>query len=198
MLISKAEFARRRNVSKARVSQWLSTGKIHGPAIVDGQIDEAIACQQLNVTLDIDQRHSGNGLKTTLEPAPASTPSAPLILNTVQDQIAQQRLEQLQRQNRQAATDEAIRLGELCETAVANRQTGVEVARVVARVEGSLSELASAIAAQFKVPHRDVLHCLRGEWRKIRQAAAIEARERGEPLPETTGYELADAADSQC
>lgn len=199
MLISKAEFARRRNVSKARVSQWLGAGKIFGDAIKDGQIDEALACEQLKVKLDIDQRHSGNGLATNLEATGARASAAELpIANTVEQQIARERLIGLQRTNREKEIDEAARLGQLCDASEARQATGREVARVVARIEGSLTELASAIAAQFKVPNRDVLHCLRGEWRKIRQNAAIEARERGEPLAETTGYELADAADSQC
>ena len=194
MPISKGEFARRRNVSAARVSQWLSEGKISGAAIVgEGRgalIDEALACQQLDQKLDIDQRHSGNGLKTTL--APAVNVEAPSG-NTVADRIAEQRLELLQRQNREKATEEAALLGRLCDTAQARQATGKEIARVVARVEGSLTELASAIAAKFKLPHRDVLHELRGEWRKIRQNAAIEARERAEPLPATTGFDLEDA-----
>src|SRR4051812_4900503 len=102
MIISKAQFARNRNVSKARVSQWLAAGKISGEALVDGQLDEEIACRQLNVTLDIDQRLSGNGLGTTLIPDTAPAPG-----NTVQDKIALERLELLQRQNREKATDEA-------------------------------------------------------------------------------------------
>lgn len=193
MPISKGEFARRRNVTPARVSQWLSEGKISGAAIVgEGRgalIDEEIACQQLNQKLDIDQRHSGNGLKTTLAPVNVEAPGG----NTVADRIAEQRLELLQRQNREKATEEAALLGRLCDTAQARQATGKEIARVVARVEGSLTELASAIAAKFKLPHRDVLHELRGEWRKIRQSAAIEARERAEPLPETTGFDLEDS-----
>lgn len=195
MIISKAQFARNRNVSKARVSQWLKAGQIFGPALVDGGIDEAIACGQLNVKLDIDQRLSGNGLATNLTPSPdAPLPLAdPPAGNTVQDKIALERLELLQRQNREKATDEARALGLLCDTAQARQETGKVVAGVVARVEGSLTELASAISAQFKLPHRDVLHCLRGEWRKVRVAAAVEARERAEPLPETTGFELDDA-----
>lgn len=197
MPISKGEFARRRNVTPARVSQWLSEGKISGAAIVgEGRaalIDEALACQQLDQKLDIDQRHSGNGLKTTLTVAPAAPLPDPPPGNTVTEKIAEQRLELLQRQNREKATEESVMLGHLCDTAQARQATGKEIARVVARVEGSLTELASAISAQFKLPHRDVLHCLRGEWRKIRQNAAIEARERAEPLPPTTGFDLEDA-----
>lgn len=193
MIVSKGEFARRRNVSAARVSQWISEGKIHGPAIVgegrSAQLDEEIACQQLEQRLDIDQRHSGNGLKTTLLQSPAGeVPPVP----TVADKIAEQRLELLQRQNREKATQEAVTLGMLCETADARQAAGRQIAQVIARVEGALPEIASELASQFKLPQRDVLHALRGSWRKIRKDAAIEARERAEPLPERTGFDLGD------
>lgn len=194
MIVSKGEFARRRHVSAARVSQWISEGKIHGPAIVGegrgAQLDEEVACQQLEQRLDIDQRHSGNGLKTTLLPtAGGEVPPA----YTVADKIAEQRLELLQRQNREKATQEALTHGLLCETADARQATGRQIAQVIARVEGALPEIASELAAQFKLPQRDVLHALRGSWRKIRKDAAIEARERAEPLPERTGFDLGES-----
>lgn len=197
MIVSKGEFARRRNVSAARVSQWIGEGKIHGPAIVGegrgAQLDEEIACRQLEQRLDIDQRHSGNGLKTTLltqadRPPAGEAPPA----YTVADKIAEQRLELLQRQNREKATQEAVTHGLLCETSDARQATGRQIGQVIARVEGSLPEIASELAAQFKLPQRDVLHALRGAWRKIRKDAAIEARERAEPLPERTGFDLGD------
>ena len=189
MPISQAEFARRRNVSRPRVNQWIKAGKIFGPALVDGGIDEEIACAQLKVKLDIDQRHSGNGLATNLEAAPAdiAVPG-----NTVADQIAGQRLELLTRQNREKATEEATRLGLLCETADARQATGKVVARVVSRIDGALPEFAAAIAAKFKLPQRDVLHELKSKWRQVRTDAAIESRERAEPMPESVGFDLVE------
>lgn len=201
MIVSKGEFARRRNVSAARVSQWIGEGKIHGAAIVgegrSAQIDEELACQQLDQRLDIDQRHSGNGLKTTLLTAavPPAASDAPQVY-TVADRIAEQRLELLQRQNREKATEEAVKLGMLCETADARQAAGRQIAQILARVEGALPEIASDLASQFKLPQRDLLHSLRGTWRKIRKDAAIEARERAEPLPERAGFDLGDVPDT--
>lgn len=198
MPISKAEFARRRNVSRARVTQWVQEGKISGAAIVGGQIDEAIACAQLNVKLDIDQRLSGNGLGTRLDldtrpPAPGqSSLSLPLAL-TVESQIAQERLESLQRANRKAALEEIVELGQLVDAAAARQQVGREVSQLLVRLEGSLGGLANALAAEFKLPQRDVLHFLKGKWREIRAGAALEARERAEPMPEAAGFDLGDA-----
>lgn len=200
MLISKAEFARRRDVSPARVSQWISEGKISGAAIVGegrfAQIDEQIACGQLNVKLDIDQRLSGNGLKTRLDfdapPDDDSQPTKPMG-TTVERQIAEQRLEGLQRQNRKAALEEAQELADLVSAATARQATSRELNQVIVRFEGSLAELANGMAAQFKLPQRDVLHFLKGKWREIRASASLEARERAEPMPESVGYDVGEA-----
>jgi len=68
-LVSKGDFAIRRGVTPARVSQWLSEGKISGEAIVGtgrhARIDEDLACQQLEEHLDLDQR-AANGKLTSL------------------------------------------------------------------------------------------------------------------------------------
>lgn len=191
--ISKGEFARRRNVSPGRVSQWIAEGKISGAAIVgEGRaalIDEAVACAQLDRALHVDQRF-GNGLKTSIAPAPEI--EIPPASSSVTDQIALQRLEQLQRANRQGIREEAVANGQLVDAAEARQVAGRETARLLTRLEGSLADFATAVAAQFKLPQRDVLHTLRQEMRKVRAAAAIEVRERAEPLPETVGHELAD------
>ncbi len=194
MPISQAEFARRRNVSRARVSQWIKEGKIHGGALVNGGIDEALACQQLDRNLDIDQRH-GNGLRTDLKPrldAPLPLPDPPAG-NNVTDQIAQARLVLLNGQIREKKVAEALQLGVLCENAAARQATGKVVTRVVARVEGALPEFAAAIAAKFKLSQRDVLHELKARWRQVRSDAATEAKERAEPMPETVGFDLGDS-----
>jgi hypothetical protein len=73
-LVRKSAFAVMRNVSNARVSQWLAEGKIDGEAIVGtGQramLDADLALAQLNLRLDTDQRYGVNGLSTNLdEPA---------------------------------------------------------------------------------------------------------------------------------
>ena len=209
--ISKGEFARRRDVSPGRVSQWLSEGKITGAAIVgegrNALIDEVLACEQLGLRLDTGQRF-GNGLATNLTPqlpasvsSPDSTAAAspatasprgeqPPVIDSVERQIQAAKLEQLQRTNRQARTDEERDNGQLCSVADARRAAVKEAQQLIVRVEGSLTEIASDLAAKFKLPARDVLHELRAAWRKSRQGAAIEARERAEPMPERVGYEL--------
>jgi hypothetical protein len=67
--ITKTDFAKRRGVTPARVSQWLAEGKIDSAAMVgtgrNALIDEDIACRQLEDRLALDQL-KGNGRHTTL------------------------------------------------------------------------------------------------------------------------------------
>lgn len=209
-LVSKAEFARRRNVSQPRVSQWLKEGKISGPAIVgegrEARIRESIACQQLKQKLEPMQM-TGNGLSTRLDapapgqaadvlpfappPAAAAPPAAMTPADSVEEKIKAARLELLERQNREKARDEAIRAGQLTDIEIATKATGREAARLIGMFEGALSNFATAIAAEFKLPQRDVLHQLRGEFRKFRADAAATARAAAEAVPATVEVDLA-------
>jgi hypothetical protein len=62
----------------------------------------------------------------------------------------------------------------------------------VAGVEGALSEIATAFAARFKIPHRDALHLLGGEFRKVRATMAEGMRRHATELPATVSFELPD------
>jgi len=206
--ISKAEFARRRNVSPGRVSQWIAEGKIRGEAL-DGdgrnaRIREAVAVAQLNERLDLGQRF-GNGLATRLDapdvvPAAAETaPAASTVLpfrkeeplaDTVEKQIARERLESLQRQNRAGAIDEAERAGRLTDSEAVARSTGKMASQLIAMFEGALPEFASAIAAKHQIPHRDLLHLLRTEFRKVRASTAQAFKREADALPEFASFEI--------
>lgn len=192
-IVSKGQFAVLCNVTPGRVSQWISEGKLHGEALVgegrSAKINVDLGRAQVKASRDVDQAHSGNGLATRLDSDTPRAPGLPLT-NTVTDQIAEQRLELLKRQNREKETEEYARLGQLVEADDARRHAGQEVARAINRFEGALPEFANAIAAKFKVPARDVLHELKARWRTVRAAGAVEARERAEPLPERVGFDL--------
>lgn len=216
-VFSKGEFARRRNVSPGRVSQWISEGKISGAALVgegrSARIRESVAVQQLRGKLEPMQM-TGNGLSTRLDappptadvlplapaaapPAAASAvpPSTPPAGDTVEDKIKAARLEALERANREAERDEAVKSGRLTDIELATRITGREAARLISLFEGALSNFATAIAAEFKLPQRDVLHQLRGEFRKVRADAAAAARKEAEALPSTVEVELTEQPD---
>lgn len=221
-VISKGEFARRRNVTPGRVSQWLSEGKIFGAAIVGegrtAMIRESVACQQLKVKLDPMQM-TGNGLSTKLDvapPAPVASlgdvlpfpapspppggvppapPSSPPV-DSIEEKIKRQRLEQLERQNREGARQEAVSAGLLTNADEAKKQVGRAVSQLVSTFEGALGEFATAISAEFKLPQRDVLHLLRTKFREVRASAAGAIRNQVETMPQLVDHELAgDDAD---
>lgn len=59
--------------------------------------------------------------------------------------------------------------------------------------EGAMPDLATAVAARFEIPQRDVLHLLRSELRTIRARASRDARKRMENLPADV-LDVVDAA----
>jgi transposase len=71
MTIMKSEFAKRCNVSKGRVSQWLAAKQIDGTAIVGtgrkAKLDPVVALAQLKLRLSTDERFGLNGLWTNLD-----------------------------------------------------------------------------------------------------------------------------------
>lgn len=199
--VSKGEFAALIGVTPGRVSQYLAEGKISAAALHgvgrSAKIIVEKAKADLRLTLDVGQR-LGNGIETRIEAAPAivapvldydgaasghaSTAPRP---NGLDEQIKQAKLEQIQRANRNAAKAEAESQGFLVETE-ASRQAMTKVASSMLLVfEGGLTDFASAIAAEFKIPQRDVLHLLRREFRKVRDTAARQARKDAAGLPET-------------
>lgn len=213
-IVSKGRFAELRNVSPGRVSQWISEGKIKPNALVgegrNAKIDVAVATLQLRETLDISQR-AGNGLETRLDlQAPASgappqtTPreqtkpsaSTPLPEDPVAEAIKLEKLDQLRRANRKQAEDEAARAGRFTETADAIRQMGAIASQLMTVVEGSLTELATAISARFEIPQRDVLHLLRAEFRKVRANGAKMFRDKAMELPTSVETELDEVTEA--
>ena len=206
--ISKSEFERRRNVTPGRVTQWITAGKIDGRAIVGegrcARIYEPVAIAQLNERIDVGQRF-GNGLGTNLEPASQSVPSLPAadVLpidrrppavesphDPIEKQIARERLESLQRQNRKAAEDEAARAGRLVDTESVSQQYGRMAMQLLSVFEGALPEFASVVAAKYQIPQRDIVHLLRGEFRKVRAAAAATFRRAAGDMPDTKEFAI--------
>ncbi|TRL35504.1 hypothetical protein [Rhizobium straminoryzae] len=201
--VTKGQFAALIGVSPGRVSQYLAEGKI-SPAALHGngrnaRIIVERAKADLRLALDISQR-MGNGIDTRLDGndeslAPLSSyrsrgdadePPLKTQKNAVDHEIKQQKLEQLRRVNRNGAIADAKAIGTLTETEAARAEMARMATRMIIVFESGLSDLATAITEEFKVPQRDVLHLLRREFRKLRSAAAKQARDEAAALPETT------------
>jgi phage terminase Nu1 subunit (DNA packaging protein) len=167
-IVTKAEFSRLVGVSRGRVSQWLTAGKIDGAALVrvgrSERIDVKEARRQLGRRLDIDQRLT-KGSRSRISGVGGDT----------LEEIQRQRLEQLELANAQARELALARAGRYVEAADAKREMGRIAERLVASVEGGIPELASAIAGRFQLPPRDVLHALRTAWRGLRARLCGEA-----------------------
>ena len=203
-VVSKGQFAALRNVSPGRVSQWISEGKIKSDALVgegrNAKINVAVATRQLRDSLDVGQL-TGNGvgkrldLPLPVQPLPAAMASEPAPSpsgDPLADAIKQERLDQLRRDNRREAEEEAARSGKYTDATEAARQMGVIATQMMAVMEGSLAELATAVSARFEVPQRDVLHLLRSEFRKVRATAAKTFRDMATELPPVVNPELQD------
>jgi predicted transcriptional regulator len=186
--ISKTEFARLVGVHRSAVSRWIKEKKLDGQALVlqEGRclIRADLAKEQLRARLDIGQRF-GNGINTNL--APASTePSEkmPPPVDPVEEQIKRERLETLQRQNRRLAEEEKIRAGLYVRADDVETQIGRVAGRMKTIFDAALADIATAIAARFKLPQRDVLHLARAQWRSIQEAESADLATAAAAMPE--------------
>ena len=204
VLIPKGEFARRRGVTPGRVSQWIKEEKIFGPALVGegrhAKIVEEIAVAQLRQQLDVSQM-TGNGLGTRLDVdnQAIETDSSQQLSDlsfftdphvspagaTIEDRIKHEKLEALKRANRAKAIEEAERAGRFVDA----NDAAIEMRRIAAQLmsvfEGGLPDIAAAIAANWQLPQRDVLHLMRSEFRAVRAAAATALQKTGQTMPQT-------------
>lgn len=194
-ILSKSDFARHIGVSRQRVGQMVDAGLI-GPDALDGQgrtakVIVAKAVEQIRRRRDIGQA-LGNGIATRLELEPVE-PDAPAATSTteqqprtpnVDDALKQERLQAERRRNRIAAEEDATRRGRLVDAS----QVRAEMTKMAQAIEdenaGMLADFASALAAEFKLPQRDVLHLLRKIRTEKKAGAAERARRRAAALPE--------------
>lgn len=202
-LVNKSSFADLCHVSPARVSQWIADKKLFGEALVGegrhARVRVTVACAQLKRTLDLSQRLGDNGISTKLDgvadllPQPALPPNSPFSSpDTIEDQFKREKLESVTRANRRAAREEAESIGRLTDSSLAQQQMGRVAAQLITVFEGAIPEIAAACAAAFNISHRDVVHVLRGEFRKTRANAARALQRNFENVPSLISIELGD------
>lgn len=205
IVVTKGEFAKLRGVSAGRVSQWIAEEKITGAALVGegryAQIDVRIATEQLRGRLDVGQR-LGNGLATNLDLPEPNDSEPPLFAPArssgprpsrapVDESIRAAKLEEIQRRNRQAAREELAERGVYTPTADARAAMSGLAGAMLTTFEGALADFADTLAAKFSLPHRDVLHALRIEFRQVRAKAAESARRKAAGLEPVIAHEQA-------
>lgn len=213
-VVPKSEFARLLSITPGRVSQYIAEGKLHGPALAgegrSAQIVVEVAREQLRQRLD--HRRLGTALGSTrlgsspaamtppvaaspgAAPVPPPAPTIPLPTGSfaggdVVDEIQRERLKQIRAANRRQEEEERRRRGELAPTSEVNAALRKLATRMLAVMDGGLAAMAAQAAAKLQVPQRDLLHELKVEWRKVREAAEAELRQQVAALPATVSYD---------
>jgi hypothetical protein len=179
-IVTKGRFAVLAGVSQARVSQYLTDGQISGEAIVGSghraRIRVAVAMEQLRRNLDVSQHLGANGRARV---------GSGDDDGTVEDAIKRARLEQLELANQHARAVREAAAGRYVLADDTRQQMGAIAGRMLSAFDGSLGELAMAVAGKFNVPARDVLHVLRTTFRVIRERTAKTESGIAKALPAT-------------
>jgi hypothetical protein len=184
------------NVSKGRVTQWLTAGLIDGTIGGEGRsaaIDVDIAQAQLKERRAVNESCGLNGLNTKLDgvhPQPprvdvvetvgdnhslrvgSAAPAAPANhedAETVDARIKAEKLKQNEILTRKQEMEELTRHGKWMVAADVTCEMNRLSSEMIRIFEGCFPDLASAIAVKFQVSQREVLHLLRGEFRQARE-----------------------------
>lgn len=187
-LITKNDLARITGVGKSAVSNWIEKGTLHGDALVgsgrNAMIDQDKALAQLRLR-DAGQMGCNGAATRVFQRALATTVLAAhseggdvaeaadlqgAVSSDTQERIAQERLKEIERRNRQGDEDEAARRGLYTLTTEATRAMNSIAGQMVRAFDGMIPDMATAIASHFKLDQSDVLHVL--------QVANLAARER--------------------
>lgn len=198
--MSKGEFASHIGVSAGRISQYIASGHIGADALIgegrSARVNVDLAVEQIRARRDIGQS-LGNGLTTRLdpEPEPSAQQASPVLgRKSVDEEIKAARLESDRRKNRLAAVDEAQRLAQLVPVPELRRQLTTLATKMDEEAAGMLADFATAIAADFHLAQRDVLHLLRRVRNEKKAGVAARAKAAAGALPETIEAVIEDAA----
>jgi hypothetical protein len=169
-LVSKSEFARRCNVSKQRVSQWLASGHISGDAIVGtgryAKLDADLALAQVSARTSAEQL-GVNGLDTRLGTGSDDTGEL----------LKLERLTQARLKTARMQAEEKELHGHWM---VASEVVG-GMNRLAAELIGSferfiLQDLPGVVAGELGVDRKGLTILIRREWLAWR-SAEVERRE---------------------
>ncbi|HEV7436981.1 MAG TPA: hypothetical protein VGO22_19265 [Pseudorhizobium sp.] len=206
-VMSKGDFARHIGVTPGRLSQYFTAGILDAAALEgegrSARIRVPVAVEQIKVRRHVGQS-LGNGLSTRLdldgEAAPPAQPTASspaaqqLRSDDVASQIQLERLESERRKNRLAAVDELASQKRLV-PADQVRSEMTKLARQVDEENGAMiADFASAIASEFSVPQRDVLHLLRRVRNERKAVAADRLRANAQEVSETVEVVMSETS----
>lgn len=207
-LETKAAFARRLGISDVRVSQYIKSGII-GPDALEGEGRKAMIRVHLALRQVAQRRHpiqaAVNGAATQLNEAggepvdemvPAAAPggvdhgAGAKATENLTREIQVERLEGERRRNRRAAMEEAVALGRLVAVDDLRQAIAKTTSQCIGIFVGMAPDIANAIAAEFKVPQRDVLAVVRNITTQKRAQATTALRLAADELPEEVEAEI--------
>lgn len=199
--ISATELAATLNVSKARVSQYVSEGKLAGCFTGDGRarrFDLAAVAHALGRTLDKGQL-MGNGAETRkaiaelasgavstdrprVKAMPGQDLGSTVIPRRLDGELGQQDPDRYELARTQKAEEEARRLrrmnaeaeGAYVLVSEVNRQVAEQMAQEIGEVEAMLRDGARQIADVLGVDFKVVRQILTDRWRKHRATRATQ------------------------
>lgn len=201
--LSGVELAELLGITKGRVSQLVSEGKLAGCYRGDGRsrrYDPVAAARALGKRIDMGQQ-LGNGARTqaaaasilqahaapdpSSPPAPAPAPTQLADYERARTEKAQEEARRLKRMNAEA--DGAFVLAEEVERQV-RRQVGQEVAEVTTFIR----DAARLIADRHQLDFKDVRQQMLEQWRAHRGARVDAAEERADAAALTDAEIAAD------
>jgi hypothetical protein len=116
-------------------------------------------------------------------------PARPRVL-TVEDELKATRLERERLALRRSQEEDALRRGLLMAADDVRDQMSAIAGQMMRVFEGALPDFASAVAEQFGVPQRDVVHLLRAQFAKVRATAAAKERVAADAQPRLTAAQV--------
>lgn len=189
-VMTKSAFAAHVGVSAGRISQYIAERKIHGEALEgegrNAKIRTSVAMEQLQRTLDPNQRFGANGAATRSVPVAAPVDRAatvdrpdvvaraparekpPLTLEPFVDEVAAEKLKQQKITTARMEREEALELGRYMLTDDARREMVKAVTEAFKVMEQGIPEMAKALAAQFEVSTHDAMHVMLKAFREHR------------------------------
>lgn len=190
--LNTTQLAERLSVSKARISQYVSEGKLEGCFSGDGRarrFDLAKVAEALGRKLDLGQM-TGNGLATrrairaldedgqALQSVPPRdggelSPRDPDRLELATIQIKE---EEARRRRRDNERDE----GRWVLAEEVQRHTARAVAKEIAQFETVIRDAARAVADQFGVDFREVRKVMMDQWRDHRGSRRDQLRQEAD------------------
>ncbi|MFV0303569.1 MAG: hypothetical protein ACK5IP_22330 [Paracoccus sp. (in: a-proteobacteria)] len=194
--LNTTELADRLSVSKPRVSQWVSEGKLDGCYSGDGRnrrFDLDKVCSALGRSLHPGQM-MGNGAATrsALKEAAATgeTPSARKMIPDTglplndPDRYELARIQKVEEEARRLRRQNMAEEGAWVLASEVQRQTARILSQEISQVENLLRDTARALADEFGLDFRSVRKVMMDQWRRYRQlrSDSLGARENATGL----------------